>query len=133
MTFSGFLKLLPWLLLLVLAIILVWFWKLKDDSAAALLAAQNVHATDVAVHKEDVATIKAVTAFRADDDKIVLKFTNDLQAINDRFATLNTSIANLERTNAQVRDYLSQPIPSPLAVILNDGVRDEAGSAEPSH
>lgn len=128
MTIRGYIEIALSVIILLLVIVALWFWRLKDNAAKDLLAAQNTHITDVAIHKEDAATIVHITAFRKADDTIILKFSNEVEAINNHFNGIENAISNLRRTNADVEKYLSQPIPIALRNVLN-GVPDSKAAA----
>lgn len=119
-----YLKLIPYAIILLLAIAFLWVWRDKDNAEANLLAAQQVHVADAATHADDQATIKRITSFRADDDRILTNFTNDLADINSKFDATTDAIDNLRQTDEAVRTYLNTPIPPSLRDLLN-GVREQ--------
>lgn len=118
------------LLFVAICVILFLLWKkssVEGDLALAnskLSTATAQHATDIAVHNEDVGTIKQLTSYKAANDRIEAQFVLKLTDIQDNFASLQGNIAQLRRTNADVEKYLSQPIPLVLACVLNGGVFD---------
>lgn len=118
MGIRGYIDLALIALILILLIVALWFWRLKDNASADLIAAQGVHQTDVAVHKDDLATIKSITTYDTANGKLMAKFIAVMSGIDLKFGALNTSISNLRRTNADVEKYLATPIPPALLCLL---------------
>lgn len=131
MSFTAIMSIIAAAVFLVLIILVLWFWKAKDDAQASLIAAQTVHTADVTTHTDDLATIAKITAFRTADDALLVKYDDDLRAMDARFNSIDGSIANLRLTDAKVRDYLATPIPASLLAVLNS-VPDAASTTAPA-
>lgn len=129
MTVAGFLKLLPWIVILLLLIVVLWFWRLKDNAAANLLAANATISTQKTSLELDAKTIMHLTTYNTANDKIMAMFVTKMSGIDTLFGALNNSISNLRRTNADVEKYLSQPIPPALLCLLNGVCGKAAGAA----
>lgn len=123
MTIGDYFKIAVGVLILLLICAVLWLWRLKDNSEASLLAAQGQITTAVAVHVEDQATITRLTTYNTANDKIMAQYVSQMSGVDIAFGKLNTAIANLRRTNADVEKYLAQPIPLPLLCVLDPGNR----------
>lgn len=121
MTFTAALKLLPWIVILLLLIVVLWFWRDKDNAQSNLIAAQSKVAVVQGKLDTDDATIVRLTTYNTANDKIMARFVSEMSGVDAAFGKLNTDISNLRRTNADVEKYLAQPIPQPLLCLLDTG------------
>lgn len=130
MGIGDYIKIACVVLILLLVCAVLWLWRLKDNSEAALVAAQTVHVTDVAIHKEDQATITALTTYNTKNDALMAKFVTEMSGIDLSFGKLNTAIATLRRTDPNVEKFLSTPIPPALLCLLqpDNGVCNKAAT-----
>lgn len=89
-----------------------------EASAAQLRAesARNQAVAAVAVANE---TIDRITRMRAADDKLLLDLAERITELTAVTAETQASVVELERTNEDVRAYLSGSIPDDLRRLLN--------------
>lgn len=83
---------------------------------AKALAALNIAVDANRVHEE---TIKRVTEANARTDRMLAEIAADVAAINDTTAETQASVIELERSNEDVRAYLSGVVPADLQRLLN--------------
>lgn len=128
MSFATGLRIAVGIVILCLVIAILWLWRDKDNAAASLIEAQSAISADANVHKDDLATIAKITAFRKADDAILVQYADNLRQIDAKFNTIDTSIEHLRMTNAEVARWFDTPIPADLLAVLN-GVPDTAASS----
>lgn len=77
------------------------------------------------VADQQAAQLKAMAELRAKDSAVVDALVKDYKRLNQADSTFRDQIRLLESSNAQVRDYLSQPVPPELGCLL-DGTCSQA-------
>lgn len=65
------------------------------------------------------AAIADMKQLRENDTKAVLGLAREYRALVQADSGVRQQLQQLERSNAQVRDYLSQPVPAELGCLLN--------------
>lgn len=76
---------------------------------------------------QQAATLKELTDLRTKDSLVVDGLVKDYKRLTQTDATFRDKIRTLESSNAQVRDYLSQPVPVQLGCLL-DGTCTQASA-----
>ena len=77
------------------------------------------------VADQQAAQLKAMGELRAKDSAVVDALVKDYKRLSQADSTFRDQIRLLESSNAQVRDYLSQPVPPELGCLL-DGTCGQA-------
>lgn len=109
----------PYAAIGLLVIGLLWF---RGDAISAraeqakALAALNVAVNANRAHEE---TIRRVTEANRRTDELLAAIAADVAAINDTTAETQASVTELERSNEDVRAYLSGVVPADLQRLLN--------------
>lgn len=65
------------------------------------------------------ANLETLNQLRAKDSLVVGELVKDLKRLNQADTSFRDKIRLLENSNAQVRDYLSQPVPAELGCLLD--------------
>lgn len=102
----------------------LWLSRKKTDD---MLTTANEHIellkTRVAVVEQvnefQQGTIDTLEQLRAQDAKALTGLSDDYERLNSRDQSVRKRIQELEKTNAQVRSYLDQPLPDDLRSLLN--------------
>jgi hypothetical protein len=126
-----------WLIVAVVVVLLgeacgiLWLWRDKDNAKAALIAAQATIGAKQSQIDDDKAAIAHLTDYKVANDNLLARFLLEVKGIGARYAAKRNDVAELRRTNPDVEQYLSTPIPPALAAILNRGLRSvsQAGTA----
>lgn len=90
----------------------------ERDTAKANLA------TALAVNTANDAALKALTAGRAIDDKLLVELQGRLQSLAATTDSAFTAVRQLEKTNATVADYMRTVLPDDLKRLLATGRTD---------
>ena len=85
-------------------------------------------------------TISDLQALRQQDAAVMAWLVTDYAKLSKSDATARKKLSELEKQNANVRDYLDQPLPPELVCMLNNsctaarasGAGSQGGAAEPS-
>lgn len=130
---SSMIKLAPWVIIAALVVTVLWVnterMQVEADRVAATTRAEGYKTrleTAVQVNAQQLQTIDRLTQTRAANDALLLSLSGSLEKIANDNEVTRTDIRNLERTNAQVRDYLDNRLPPELGSVLN---RRAAGGA----
>lgn len=114
-----YLRFAPYAVIAALLAGLLWYRGNAIDARAEqakALAALNIAVDANRVHEE---TIKRVTEANARTDRMLAEIAADVAAINDTTAETQASVIELERSNEDVRAYLSGVVPADLQRLLN--------------
>ena len=112
---------------LVAGTVLTLSWRVKSLSAErdSLKVAVD---TATAANEAQAKALTDLTNQRAKDAVTIEGLMNDVSRINEKDRANRRTIANLEKTNADVRSFLRIPVPAALQRVLSDEGGDEAGS-----
>lgn len=117
------LRIAPYAAIGLLALGLLWYRGEAID-AAADLKAKEVQLVEVKQANEAQAkTIERITAQRAADDALLANLSTTLTDLQAKTEETQATIAELERTNAQIKSYLATPVPVELRGLLNRPTR----------
>jgi len=114
-----YLRFAPYAAIAALAIGLLWYRGNAIDARAEqakALAALNVA---VEANRAQEEAIRRITEANARTDKLLASIAADVAAINDTTAETQASVTELERSNEDVRAYLSGVVPADLQRLLN--------------
>lgn len=112
-------RLAPYAVIAALAIGLLWYRGSAIDARAEqakALAALNVA---IEANRAQEETIQRITEANERTDKLLAAIAADVAAINDTTAETQASVTELERSNEDVRAYLSGVVPADLQRLLN--------------
>lgn len=114
------LKLIPYFVIAALVAALLWYRGNLIDAEAE--QAKAVAALSVAKESnaQQAKAIEQLTERKARDDQILADISTKLAGINQSLAETNETISGLEKTDADVRKYLDEPIPDALRGVLNN-------------
>lgn len=122
----SWLSLAPWALIALLVMGVLWVNTQRMGAVADKVAAEHERDgyhqrldTAVEVNGQQRLTIERLTETRKANDAILLNLTESLATIASNSELTRSDIQQLERTNAQVRDYLGTRVPPELAGVLN--------------
>lgn len=104
----------------------LWYRGEAIEAAGARDKAQGELATALAVNATQKAAIDRLTAFRAMDDKLMVELQGQLSELATQTKRTTDAVRDLETTSADVKAYLSTPVPAELRGLLN---RRPAGGA----
>ncbi len=119
MNITLMLRLAPYAIIAVLAIGLLWYRGNAIDAAANLKATEVQLAEVKSANEAQAKTIERITAQRVADDAVLVELSSKLAELRTKADETQASIAELERTNEQVKSYLANPVPSDLRGLLN--------------
>lgn len=108
----------------------LWYRGEAIEAAGARDKARGELATALAVNASQKAAIDRLTAFRDMDDKLMVELQGQLSELATQTKRTTDAIRDLETTSADVKAYLSTPVPVELRGLLN---RRTPGGAAPNH
>lgn len=113
------LRIAPYVAIAALVAGLLWY-RGNAIEAAADLKAKEVQLAEVkSANDAQAKTIERITAQRVADDAVLVELSSKLAELRTKADETQASIAELERTNEQVKSYLANPVPSDLRRLLN--------------
>lgn len=95
----------------------------RDALKASLATALDANAAQAEA-------MRVLEAQRAADSAAAAKLAADLRGVTDRERATSRRLADLERTDADVRAYLDRAVPAGLRCVLADAGCGEAGGGE---
>lgn len=104
----------------VLAGAALWYRGEAIEAAGERDRAKTELATAVAVNASQKAAIERLTAFREMDDKLLVELQDKLSALATQTQRTTDAVRDLETTSADVKAYLSSPVPDDLRRVLNN-------------
>lgn len=107
----------------------LWYRGEAIEAAGARDKAQGELATALAVNATQKAAIDRLTAFRDMDDKLMVELQGQLSELATQTKRTTDAVRELETTSADVKAYLSLPVPDELRGLLN---RRAPGGATPN-
>lgn len=113
----------PYLVAALLFAAMLWYRGEAIDASAKRATAEAQLSQAMDANKEQSKTIERITALRAQNDKLLVEYTNTLNELQQTTDDVNATIQGLERTNAPVKDYLAIPVPDDLKRVLNGSSR----------
>lgn len=108
----------------------LWYRGEAIEAAGARDQARGELATALAVNASQKAAIDRLTAFRDMDDKLMVELQGQLSELATQTKRTTDAIRDLETTSADVKAYLSTPVPVELRGLLNRRTPD---GAAPNH
>jgi LysB family phage lysis regulatory protein len=113
------LRLAPYVIIATLLTGLLWYRGNAID-AEATLKAKDLQLVEVrAANAAQQKALEAITAQRLADDAVLVDLAAKLTELQNKADETQASIAELERTNEEVKSYLSSPVPGDLRRLLN--------------
>lgn len=97
------------------------------QAQASLRAAEARLATVLEVNAAQQAVLVRVTTMRAADDSLQAELRKTVDDLTVAAAKTSEALRELEKTNADVKAYLSSPVPDDLLRLLNSRRGDKAG------
>lgn len=113
------LRLAPYIVIALLIGGLLWYRGEAIDAAATLKAKELQLVEVKAANEAQAKAIDRITAQRAADDAVLVQLTTTLTDLRTKADETQASITELERTNEEVKTYLSNPVPGDLKRLLN--------------
>ena len=115
-----YLRFAPYAVIAALLVGLLWY---RGNAIDARSEAERIRVdlmTAIVVNKAHEETIRRVTEANARTDRMLAEIAADVAAINDTTAETQASVAELERSNEDVRAYLSGVVPDGLQKLLTN-------------
>lgn len=98
----------------------LWYRGEAIEAAGARDKAMGELATALAVNASQKAAIDRLTAFRDMDDKLMVELQDKLSQLATQTQRTTDAVRDLETTSADVKAYLSSPVPDDLRRVLNN-------------
>ena len=115
----AYIRFAPYVVIAVLAIVLLWYRGESISAHADAATARKETAQAVEANKAQGETIKRLTERRTADEALLTELGRTVATMNAHTEAMRSEITKLERTNEEIRNYLSMSIPADLRRLLN--------------